>query len=147
MLTTPEHPWEKMAQHVNEAHAVMVRRGRVFLTYPASATDANFCLGMLTAAASADLTDPAAFTKSALPVFQSDATAGQSGPGHNSFTSTPDGKTDILVYHARGYRDIKGDPLQVPNGHTRAQLIAWREGGMPDFGKPVADANQGLHGR
>jgi GH43 family beta-xylosidase len=147
MLTTPEYAWEKMEQHVNEAPAVLVRNGRVFLTYSASATDANYCLGMLSAAASADLTDPAAWTKSALPVFQSNATTGQYGPGHNTFTTTPDGKTDILVYHARGYRNIKGDPLHDPNRHTRAQVFTWRGDGMPDFGQPVADANQGQQGR
>lgn len=147
MLTTPEYAWEKAGQYVNEAPAALVRNGRVFLTYSASATDANYCLGMLSAAASADLTDPAAWTKSPLPVFRSDAAAGQYGPGHNTFTTTPDGKTDILVYHARGYRDIQGDPLRDPNRHTRAQAIAWRADGTPDFGQPVADANQGRQGR
>ena len=147
MLTTPEYAWEKAGQYVNEAPAALVRNGRVFLTYSASATDANYCLGMLNAAASADLTDRAAWTKSALPVFRSDAAAGQYGPGHNTFTTTPDGKTDILVYHARGYRDIQGDSLRDPNRHTRAQAIAWRADGMPDFGQPVADANRGRQER
>jgi len=147
MLTTPEYAWEKMKQHVNEAPAILVRHGRVFLTYSASATDANYCLGMLSAAASADLTDPAAWTKSPLPVFQSSAATGQYGPGHNTFTTSPDGKTDILVYHARAYRDIKGDPLHDPNRHTRAQVITWRADGTPDFGQPVADANPGQKGR
>ena len=146
MLTSPEHAWEKMGQHVNEAPAALVKQGRVFLTYSASATDANYCLGMLSAAASADLTDPAAWTKSPLPVFQSDAAAGQYGPGHNSFTTTPDGKTDILIYHARAYRDIEGDPLHDPNRHTRAQVFTWRADGTPDFGRPVADVNRGREG-
>jgi GH43 family beta-xylosidase len=140
MLTTPEYPWEKVNQHVNEAPAAIVRNGRVFLTYSASATDANYCLGMLTAAASANLVDRAAWTKSPLPVFQSNAAMGQYGPGHNAFTTTLDGKRDILVYHARAYRDITGDPLHDPNRHTRAQIITWRADGMPDFGAPVGDA-------
>jgi GH43 family beta-xylosidase len=147
LLTTTEYPWEKLGQEVNEAPAVMVRRGRVFLTYSASATDANYSLGMLNAAASADLLDRAAWTKSPAPVFRSDATTGQYGPGHNSFTTTPDGKTDILVYHARGYRDIKGDPLHDPNRHTRAQVITWRPDGTPDFGVPVADVGPDRMGR
>ncbi|RZA35687.1 MAG: alpha-N-arabinofuranosidase [Lysobacteraceae bacterium] len=139
MLTMPEYPWEKMTHEVNEAPAVLVRKGRVFMTYSASATDASYSLGMLTAPESADLLDAAAWTKSALPVFQSSAATGQYGPGHNSFTTTPDGKQDILVYHARNYREIKGDSLFDPNRHTRAQSIAWRPDGTPDFGVPVAD--------
>ena len=140
LLTAPEYPWERVKFDVNEAPAVLVKNGRVFMTYSASATDANYAMGMLVAKDSANLLDPAAWTKSPVPVFASSADSGQYGPGHNSFTTTPDGRTDILVYHARNYRDIVGDPLNDPNRHTRAQAIAWREDGMPDFGVPVADS-------
>jgi GH43 family beta-xylosidase len=94
---------------------------------------------MLSADASANLLDPAVWKKSPQPVFRSSAQNGQYGPGHNSFTTTPDGKTDVLVYHARNYRDIKGDPLHDPNRHTRAQIIQWRADGTPDFGEPAKD--------
>jgi GH43 family beta-xylosidase len=83
--------------------------------------------------------DARSWSKSPVPVFRSSAATGQYGPGHNSFTTSPDGKTDILVYHARNYRDIVGEPLRDPNRHTRAQPIRWRADGMPDFGEPVAD--------
>ena len=136
MLTRPEYAWERVKYPVNEAPAVLVRNGKVFLTYSASATDANYCIGMLTADADADLLDPAAWKKSAQPVFKSSAANRQFGPGHNSFTTTPDGRTDILVYHARDYRDIKGEELQNPDRHTRAQAIRWRADGTPDFGEP-----------
>ena len=141
MLTKPEYPWEKVKYDVNEAPAVLVKNGRVFLTYSASATDANYAMGMLSARADADLLDPKSWTKSPEPVFKSSDKNGQWGPGHNSFTTTPDGKTDVLVYHARNYRDIVGDSLRDPNRHTRAQAIRWRADGTPDFGEPVADVN------
>lgn len=48
---------------------------------------------------------------------------GQYGPGHNSFTISEDGSQDILVYHARSYREIVGDPLYDPNRHTRVHRI------------------------
>lgn len=95
----------------------------------------------MTAAESANLLDPAVWTKSPLPVFQSSAATGQYGPGHNSFTTTPDGKQDILVYHARNYEKITGDSLFDPNRHMRAQTITWRPDGTPDFGAPVPDAS------
>lgn len=139
LLTKPEHAWEKIGHVVNEAPAVLVRNGRVLLTYSASATGASYALGLLSAPEDADLLDPASWTKSAQPVLRSSETTGQYGPGHNSFTTSPDGETDILVYHARNYRDIVGDPLRDPNRHTRAQPIRWRADGMPDFGEPVAD--------
>jgi GH43 family beta-xylosidase len=140
LLTKPEYAWEKVKYDVNEAPAVLVKNGRVFLTYSASATDANYAMGMLTASADANLLDARSWTKSPEPVFKSSPANGQWGPGHNSFTTTPDGKTDILVYHARDYRDIVGDSLHDPNRHTRAQVIRWKADGTPDFGEPVADA-------
>lgn len=137
MLSRPEYAWEKVKYDVNEAPSALVRNGRVFLTYSASATDANYAMGLLTAPAGANLLDAASWRKSAEPVFKS--ANGQYGPGHNSFTTTPDGKADVLVYHARDYRDIQGDPLRDPNRHTRAQVLLWRADGTPDFGVPVAD--------
>lgn len=140
MISKPELPWECVKYLVNEGPAVLVRHGRVFLTYSASATDANYCMGLLTADENADLLDPKSWTKSPLPVFASSEADGQFGPGHNSFTTSPDGETDISVYHARNYRDIRGDPLRNPDRHTRAQVVTWRADGTPDFGVPVADA-------
>ena len=71
--------------------------------------------------------------------FQISEANGQYGPGHNSFTTTRDGKTDLLVYHAREYRDILGSELADPNRNTRAQVLRWKSDGTPDFGEPEAD--------
>jgi GH43 family beta-xylosidase len=139
MLTKPEYAWEKVKYDVNEAPAVLEKNGRVFLTYSASATDANYAMGLLSAPADANLLDASVWRKSPEPVFRTSEANGQYGPGHNSFTTTPDGKTDVLVYHARNYREIKGDSLRDPNRATRAQVIRWRADGTPDFGEPVAD--------
>ena len=89
---------------------------------------------MLTASEDADLLDPGSWSKSATPGFQTDAVAGVYGPGHNSFTV--DGTRDVLVYHARSYQDIKGDPLYDPNRDTRAQVLDWNTDGTPHFGSP-----------
>lgn len=139
LLTKPEYDWEKVKHAVNEAPAALVKNGRVFVSYSASATDANYALGLLTAPANGDLLKPGTWSKSAKPVFVSSEANSQYGPGHNSFTTTPDGKTDILVYHARNYRDIIGEPLKDQNRHTRAQVLHWNADGTPNFGQPVAD--------
>jgi GH43 family beta-xylosidase/lysophospholipase L1-like esterase len=139
MISRPELPWEQIRYWVNEGPAVLVRNGRVFLTYSAAGTGAEYCLGLLTADAQSDLLDPKSWTKSPTPVFATHESNGIFGPGHNSFTTTPDGRTDLLVYHARNYREIPGDPLHDPNRHTRVQPIQWRTDGTPDFGVPAPE--------
>ncbi|MGW0561329.1 glycoside hydrolase family 43 protein [Streptomyces sp. NPDC003016] len=146
-LTTPEYDWERIGFKVNEGPAVIRRNGRIFMTYSASATDANYCMGLLTADEDADLLAPGAWVKSPVPVFTSNATTRQYGPGHNSFTVAEDGRTDVLVYHARQYEEITGDPLHDPNRHTRVQRLRWKPDGTPDFGVPVADGPVRLTGR
>ncbi len=138
-LSAPELPWEREKYLVNEGPAVLIRNGRVFMTYSASATNEYYCMGLLTAPADANLLDAASWTKSPRPVFATWSVNAVYGPGHNSFTSTPDGKHDILVYHARNYREIKGHELGNPDRHTRAQLLRWHTDGTPDFGVPVLD--------
>ncbi|PJE97281.1 alpha-arabinofuranosidase [Streptomyces carminius] len=138
-ISTPTHAWETAGHRVNEAPAVIRRGGKVFMTFSASATDSNYCLGLLTADATADLMRPASWTKSPRPVLSSNDATGQYGPGHNSFTTSEDGRSDILVYHSRDYRDISGDPLDDPNRRTRYQKLYWNADGTPNFGIPVAD--------
>ena len=137
-LSTPTLDWEVRGFKVNEAPAVLERHGRLFISYSASATDARYCLGMLTADASADIMDARVWTKSQTPVFVSCAETGVYGPGHNSFTTDEEGR-DVLVYHGRDYEKIVGDPLFDPNRHTRVQRIYYREDGTPDFGVPVGN--------
>lgn len=139
MISKPELPWECVGYLVNEGPAVLVKNDHVFMTYSASATDANYCMGMLTADENADLLDAKSWKKSPEPVFKSNPAASQYGPGHNAFTTSPDGKTDILIYHDRNYEKIKGDPLFNPDRATRAQVIRWKPDGTPDFGTPVPD--------
>lgn len=137
MLSKPEYDWEIRGFWVNEGPAVIHRNGRFFMTYSASATDENYAMGMLTCPDDADLLDPNNWSKSKEPVFQSDLTTHQYGPGHNSFTIAEDGKTDLMVYHCRDYTEIKGDPLYDPNRHTLVKPFSWNDDGTPDFGKPV----------
>jgi GH43 family beta-xylosidase len=135
-LTVPTLPWEVQGYKVAEGPAPLIRNGRVFMTYSASATDARYAMGMLTARDDADLMDPASWTKSPVPVFQSSPENNIWGPGHNSFTVDERGR-DMLVYHARDYREIEGNPLLDPNRHTRVQPIHYREDGTPDFRVPM----------
>ena len=136
-IAVPTLSWEVQGFRVNEGPAVLIRNGRVFVTFSASATDARYCMGLLTADENANLLDARSWTKSPNPVFTTNAETRQFGPGHNSFTVAEDGRTDVLVFHARDYRDIVGDPLFDPNRHTRVQKLYWNEDGTPAFGVPV----------
>ena len=137
-LSVPELDWEIRGFKVNEAPALLARNGRLFLTYSASATDARYCLGMLTARDDADIMDPRSWAKSPAPVLKTSREHRIFGPGHNSFTVDERGR-DMLVFHARDYETIKGDPLFDPNRHTRVQPIRYAADGTPLFDPPVAN--------
>ncbi|MDG5497957.1 glycoside hydrolase family 43 protein [Niveispirillum sp. BGYR6] len=137
-LTVPALDWEIQGYKVAEAPAVLARNGRLFITYSASATDARYCLGLLTVPDDADIMNPAVWQKSPQPVFVSSTETSVYGPGHNSFTVDEQGR-DILVYHGRDYRAIKGNPLFDPNRHTRLQRLYYQPDGTPDFGVPVGN--------
>lgn len=139
MLTQPVLDWETKIFWVNEGPAILKKNGKIFLTYSASATDENYCIGMLTADENSNLLDPASWKKSLKPVFTTSYQNKQYGPGHNSFTVSEDGVNDLLIYHARNYTDIIGDPLYDPNRHARVQVIKWNDDGMPNFGSPEPD--------
>lgn len=137
LLSIPEYAWETIGFAVNEGPAVLVRNGKVFITYSASATDENYAVGLLWADANADLLNGYAWHKSEQPVFKSSDRNHLYGPGHNSFTQTPDGQ-DVIVFHARPYNNagIDGDPLDNPDRHAYAQTFGWDDQGFPVFGEP-----------
>ena len=139
LLTIPEFDWEMIGFLVNEGAAVIKRNGKIFISYSASATDHNYKMGLLWADEDADLLDAYSWNKSPVPVFESSEENSQYGPGHNSFTVAEDGKTEVLVYHARPITYNEGDPLVNPNRHARAQTFTWDENGFPVFGIPVKD--------
>ena len=140
MLTQPELPWEVIGYKVNEGAAVLIRNNKIFVTYSASATDHNYAMGLLWADVDADLLDPASWHKSTQPVFFTQEALQRFGPGHNSFTLADDGKTDVMIYHARDYRELNGTPLTDPNRHTYMRRLLWDEKGMPYFGQDLRDA-------
>lgn len=135
MLSKPEYEWEQRGFWVNEGPSVLQRHGKVFISYSASATDENYAMGLLWAADDADMLDPNSWHKSPDPVFTSNYERAIYGPGHNSFTTDKEGH-DLLVYHARNYTEIEGDPLWNPDRHTCVQPLSWDEAGMPVFGTP-----------
>lgn len=135
MLSKPEYDWEIQGFWVNEGPSVVKRNGKIFISYSGSATDERYAMGILWADENANLLDPASWTKSEKPVLTSAPEDKVFGPGHNSFTLAEDNETVMLVYHARTYTEIEGDPLWNPDRHTFVKPLKWDENGMPIFGK------------
>ena len=131
LLTTPDYDWERHGFWVNEGPAIIKRDGKIFVTFSASDTGVNYCIGMLIADENSDLLDPKSWDKDRYPVLQSSEEYVVYGPGHNSFTVDEDGN-DILVYHARTETEIIGDPLYNPNRHAMLMKFNF-ENGRPVF--------------
>ena len=132
LLTTPDYDWERHGFWVNEGPAVLKRNGKIFVTYSASDTGVNYCIGMMSVSEDAELLDPRAWKKERYPVLKTDAEKGIYGPGHNSFTVDGEG-TDIMVFHARTETEIVGDPLYNPNRHAMLMKFGWDADGNPVF--------------
>ena len=139
VLTEPEFSWERIKYNVNEGAAVIRRNGKIFVTYSASATNHNYCMGLLWIDEDADLLEAANWMKSPGPVFYTNEDLKRYGPGHNSFTIAEDGETVIMIYHARDYKEIEGHELSDPNRATRARVVRWTESGFPDFMQKEGD--------
>lgn len=132
LLTTPDYDWERHGFWVNEGPAVLKRNGKIFVTYSASDTGVNYCIGMMSVSEDAELLDPRAWKKERYPVLKTDAEKGIYGPGHNSFTVDGEGN-DIMVFHARTETEIVGDPLYNPNRHAMLMKFGWDADGNPVF--------------
>lgn len=136
VLSKPDLEWEQRGFYVNEGAAVIKRNGKVFITYSASATDDRYVMGLLSASEDSDLLNPSSWKKSKEPIFATNEEAKEYGPGHNSFTIAEDGVTDLIVYHARPYKEIEGNSLYDHNRHARVQQMFWDKEGNPYFGSP-----------
>lgn len=123
LLSSPDYEWERVDFWVNEGPAVIRHNGDLLLTFSASATGSCYCMGLLRIKAGDDLLDPSKWEKVNRPIFQTDEEKGIYGPGHNSFTVLED--QDIMIYHARQYDEITGDPLYDPNRHAYLAKIKW----------------------
>lgn len=135
LLSTPEYEWERAGFYVNEGPAMLRRNGKVFIAYSGGATDDRYAMGLLSAPEDSDLLNPDSWTKSATPVFVTSEETSEYGPGHNSFTVGEDG-TDLIVYHARPYKEITGNSLYDHNRHARVQRFFWKDDGTPYFDIP-----------
>ncbi len=129
-ISSPTMQWERRGgpPFVSEGPAVLNKDGKVHIIYSASGswTD-DYCLGQLTFLGG----DPmlrSAWAKTG-PVFERSGDV--FGPGHASFTKSPDGTEDWIVYHAAKSQGSGWDR------NIRIQPFGWDILGSPVFGSPV----------
>lgn len=136
LLTAPTLSWEKQGgMAINEGPVILQRNNRIFMVYSASTTwSEDYALGMLTMNEAADPLQPLSWEKSMSPVFCKSVENGIFATGHNSFTHSPDGKEDWIVYHA-----LPSAGADVSLRATRIQKFGWKVDGTPDFGVPCRD--------
>lgn len=143
MLSTPQFSWEEFGDlphrhpnhvNVNEGPEILKHDGKIFLIYSASGcwTD-HYALGMLTAASTSDLLNPASWIKSPHAVFSESPAAHAYATGHNGFFESPDGAQDWIIYHANREPHEGCGKDRSP----RAQRFTWNADGTPNFGRPV----------
>jgi GH43 family beta-xylosidase len=130
-ISRPEFDWEKHGEPlINEGPEVLRHGQRLFLIYSASGSwGDDYCLGRLDWTGG-DPLRPESWVKHPRPVFA--RTPDVFGPGHCSFTTSPDGREDWIVYHAARRKGSGWDR------NVRIQPFRWNRDGTPDFGRPIS---------
>jgi GH43 family beta-xylosidase len=136
-ISSPTESWERGTElDLQEGPTFLQHGGQTFIVYSTRESWLpEYRLGLLRLASpGADPLSPASWTKTG-PVFA--RAADVYGPGHASFTVSPDGTESWIVYHAK---------TSTAPGWERAirmQEFTWSADGSPVFGTP-APGGQGL---
>ena len=130
-ISRPSYKWETNHEpYVNEGPEVIIFNDVISLVYSASGswTD-DYCLGLITAQINSNLMNPASWYKHPEPIFKSANNV--FGPGHHSFTKSPDGTEDWIIYHSARYSGA-GWIRQI-----RTQKFTWNADSTPNLGEPA----------
>lgn len=132
MISSPTEIWEQGPElNLQEGPEVIKHAGNVFIIY--STGDSwliNYKLGQLKLKkATANPMNPDNWIKSG-PVFK--GTSKVYGVGHASFTTSPDGTQNWIVYHS------KVDTTPGWKREIDIQKFTWNSDGSPDLGIPVS---------
>ncbi len=131
LISTPQYAWEKNGLPINEGPEALIHDGQLFIIYSASGYWTNqYALGRLTYNGTGSLLSASSWTKTSQPVFQ--ATSQVAGPGHASFTTSPDGNENWIVYHAHANPTTFNEDRVI-----RIQPFTFNSDGTPNFGQPV----------
>lgn len=131
LLSSPTLSWERHGLPINEGPQVLIHDDMLHIIYSASGywTD-EYALGRLTYDGIGPIMSPSSWLKVSTPVFQQ---AGEVvGTGHASFTTSPDGTENWIVYHAHHDKNVWLDDRDI-----YIQPFEFDPSGRPDFGSPL----------
>jgi GH43 family beta-xylosidase len=134
-IAAPDQPWEdnppSTGFDLQEGPEVLQHAGQTFVAYSTRESWLpDYRLGLLRLTDSTRVLDPRSWAKSAGPVF---VRAGDVlGPGHGTFTPSPDGREWWHVYHAKTTASPGWDDRVI-----RMQPFTWGPDGAPVLGTPL----------
>ncbi|MFB6342743.1 family 43 glycosylhydrolase [Saccharicrinis sp. FJH62] len=129
----PFYDWETHDQYCNEGPAILYRGDKVIIIYSASASWTQwYSLGMFSND-TGNLLDAASWIKSPTPLFQKSDKNRIYSTGHCSFTKSPDGREDWILFHAKTVPDNGWDGRK-----PHLQQFTWDENDNPVFGEPLS---------
>ena len=134
-ISSPDQSWEIGPQlNLQEGQEFLVNGTNTFIVYSTRESFLpDYRLGFLKLSApDADPLLPASWIKSPGPVFTGLPSGGVYGVGHASFTTSPDGGQNWIVYHAKSLNSPGWDDRQI-----RMQRFTWNTDGTPNFGSPA----------
>lgn len=120
---------------IDEGGSVNIHNGTIYALFSAGGFESpDYCVGMLTASATANLTSASSWTKSSGCVFSRSDTTGVWGPGSMTWFKSPDGTEDWVAYHGKTKNavDSSGTDRQIT-----AERVTWDGSGQPVFGSPA----------
>jgi len=131
-ISSPTTEWEQGTElDINEGPTILKRDEEVFILYSTRESWLPaYRMGQLRLSDATD--DPLNSDNWAKrgPIFQ--GTDRVHGTGHASFTTSPDGTEDWIVYHSKKSTEPGWDRV------VRTQPFIWGENGNPQFGRPVS---------
>lgn len=136
LLSEPTLDWERAGgpPYIQEGQAILKRDDRLYIAYSGAGSWTPFySIGLLELKEGGNPLEPDHWIKHEKPLMAMDEEAEVYGPGHNSFTSSPDGSETWIVYHA-----TSGIHDGWSNRKARAQLVTWDDQGQPIFGQPLS---------
>ena len=132
-----DHLWERVAENLkerglNEGPQILRRNGWVHVVYSVSGSwQPTYKLAMLSIREGADPLVPRNWREHPEPVFRGNTRV--HGVGHATFTTSPDGTEEWIVYHS------KIDTTPGWRRNVRMQPFRWTADGLPDFGDAIPE--------